>query len=211
MNGDKTMVLYKVHINQAPIVLVVPEDFDGIPVTRIENYAFSNCTNIKHLSLPSSLEAIGECAFENCTELFFVKHYESTYPAKRMILEKRAFAGCDRLVSCDFLTKVHACAEAFACCPKLDALHFKFEEIAQDVFWGCNNLESIMFAPKAYWDIEAFQNCKSLKTVIFYDDVDDEILEGALDTIKEKKIKCTDTFPFLDWVYEGIDLEIFKE
>jgi hypothetical protein len=159
--------------------------------------------------LPDSIDIVGSHAFEGCEKLRFIQMYCSNHPAKILFIERRAFAECSNLLSCNFLLTVSASVEAFACCSSLNMLDFKFETIAQDVFWGCNSLEHIDFANDAWWDIEAFQNCNNLNQIVFWGTITDDIAEEALDNIKDKKIKCTNMFSFLDWAYEGVDLEIF--
>ncbi len=45
------------------------EEINGIAVTKIENYAFDNCTELISVSIPSSVISIGDNAFENCSSL----------------------------------------------------------------------------------------------------------------------------------------------
>lgn len=51
--------------------LVIPEG-----VTQIEDYAFSDCRNLKSVVLPSTIQSIGKCAFSNCSSLSEVKGLE---------------------------------------------------------------------------------------------------------------------------------------
>ena len=56
--------------------------------------AFRNCTDLRHIHLPETLEDIGNAAFENCESI------RSIYlPAKLHILWENSFAGCNNLVS----------------------------------------------------------------------------------------------------------------
>lgn len=38
-------------------------------ITKIEKYAFSNCTNLKSVLIPDSVKVIGDYAFNNCRNL----------------------------------------------------------------------------------------------------------------------------------------------
>ena len=40
---------------------------DGI--TKIPSYCFQNCTSLEQVILPSSIESVGDGAFENCPNL----------------------------------------------------------------------------------------------------------------------------------------------
>lgn len=48
--------------------LVVPSEIDGKPVKRIAAYAFSEC-RFTTAEIPDTVVAIGDYAFQNCTEL----------------------------------------------------------------------------------------------------------------------------------------------
>ena len=56
-------------IKQNIISLDIPEQIDGHPVTKISDGAFSRCSNLKSIILPSSIEYIGEHAFFGCSSL----------------------------------------------------------------------------------------------------------------------------------------------
>lgn len=44
---------------------------EGLKV--IENFSFSNCQNLKNISIPSSVEVVGKCAFEDCYNLEYIE------------------------------------------------------------------------------------------------------------------------------------------
>lgn len=47
----------------------IPSTFDGLPVTAIAASAFQNNNKIESVVIPSSVEYIGQYAFENCYNL----------------------------------------------------------------------------------------------------------------------------------------------
>ena len=47
----------------------IPDQYKGVPVTEIANYAFENCTALRKLTMPNSITKIGENAFANCKSL----------------------------------------------------------------------------------------------------------------------------------------------
>lgn len=49
--------------------LIVPETFNGLPVTAIGTDAFRDCTGITSVVIPDSVTSIGGSAFRNCTNL----------------------------------------------------------------------------------------------------------------------------------------------
>ena len=49
--------------------LVIPDVVGGLPVTRIESWAFAGCSGLTHVSIPSSVTSVGDNAFKFCTAL----------------------------------------------------------------------------------------------------------------------------------------------
>ena len=49
--------------------VVVPRLIDGMPVTMICNYAFSNCSVITEAVLPDTVRYIGISAFHSCKNM----------------------------------------------------------------------------------------------------------------------------------------------
>jgi len=46
--------------------VVIPASYNGLPVTRINFYAFQYCTSIISITIPTSVTSIGNEAFYNC-------------------------------------------------------------------------------------------------------------------------------------------------
>ena len=73
---------------------VVPEG-----VTELSGeYSFENCKTLETVTLPSSLEVIGEGAFSGCSSL----RGELTLPDSLKRIEESAFSGCSKLESIHF-------------------------------------------------------------------------------------------------------------
>lgn len=49
--------------------LVVPNEIDGLPVTKIKDYAFVNHTRLRSVSISESVQEIGSYAFVDCSRL----------------------------------------------------------------------------------------------------------------------------------------------
>lgn len=49
--------------------VVIPDTLGGYPVTAIGGYAFTDCTNLKKITVPKSVTSIGDSAFKGCTSL----------------------------------------------------------------------------------------------------------------------------------------------
>ena len=43
--------------------VIIPSEIDGMPVTRIENYAFESCTGLASVTIPHNVTKIGHFAF----------------------------------------------------------------------------------------------------------------------------------------------------
>lgn len=51
------------------VIVVIPDTYNGLPVTEISQNGFTACTNLKRVILPKSVKTIGNNAFRNCAAL----------------------------------------------------------------------------------------------------------------------------------------------
>ncbi|MBR6921480.1 MAG: leucine-rich repeat domain-containing protein, partial [Clostridia bacterium] len=86
-----------------PKSIVIPEKYNGKPVTSIGNYAFysdnddvfhGGCKSLESVTIPDSVTSIGEAAFSGCSCLTSV-----TIPDSITSIGERAFAYCGRLTN----------------------------------------------------------------------------------------------------------------
>ena len=102
--------------------LAIPATYnDGTgsyPVTAIGDAAFSNCTNLTSVSIPSGVTSIGESAFSGCTGISSV-----SIPSGVTSIGQSAFAGCTSLTSA--------------------TLPSGLTSISQSAFTGCSSLASV--------------------------------------------------------------------
>lgn len=66
--------------------MVLPADYEGVPVLRIRPFAFSKNQQIRSVVIPDSVNYIGQEAFYQCTSLQTVK-----LPKNLKIIGKNAF------------------------------------------------------------------------------------------------------------------------
>ncbi len=121
--------------------IVIAKSYEGLPVTEIFNYAFSDEENIKTVVIPSTIITIGMCAFESCENLEYIYIPDS-------------------------VTSIGA--EAFKNCKKLKTIELpqNIEKISSRLFLGCDGLTSFVI-PKNVVTIEnrAFEGCIYLEKI----------------------------------------------
>ena len=74
------------------IKITVPSEIDGKPVTRIASEAFNTCENVKMLTLPDSIEDIGNMAFAGCENIASL-----TLPSSLKKIGTYAFGYCIKI------------------------------------------------------------------------------------------------------------------
>lgn len=70
-------------------IVIVPQEYNGLPVTQIADAAFQSCTKLQKVILPLSIESIGMNAFINCGKLEKV-----VIPPKVKSIGNNAFGMC---------------------------------------------------------------------------------------------------------------------
>lgn len=95
--GQITVVLYKKgyavkRYRGAGEQVLIPSMIDQKPVTAIERKAFLSCKTIKGITLPDTVEEIGDWAFAHAEQLRMI-----TIPHHALTKGKELFLGCKRL------------------------------------------------------------------------------------------------------------------
>jgi len=90
-NGQATLVKWGGTVNGAPSV-VVPAEYNGVPVTAIGDEAFKDRWDIEEVVLPDTITMIGENAFYNCKGLRSIN-----LPQSLKTIKSWAFAYCGKL------------------------------------------------------------------------------------------------------------------
>ena len=127
----------------------------------IGNYAFSHCSGLTSLILPSSVTEIGESAFEGCIRLTSL-----TLPSSVTSIGSSAFEGCRSLTSLILPSSVTSIgSSAFYGCSGLTSLTLpsSVTSIGWATFSGCSGLTSLTL-PSSVTSIDgrAFYGCSSL-------------------------------------------------
>ncbi len=139
--------------------VVVPEG-----VTAISAKAFSR-TQLASITLPESLEEIGEGAFRECLDLEQV-----TCLGSLKTIGKQAFSSCPKLTRLEVPEGITRLEEAtFQNCTALQQITLpqSLKEIGDNVFRGCKKLKDVVL-PGNLEKIgyAAFSNCQSLQHMV---------------------------------------------
>ena len=127
----------------------------------IGNYAFSGCSGLTSLTLPSNVTSIGYSAFYGCIRLTSL-----TLPSSVTSIGSSAFEGCSSLTSLILPSSVTEIgSSAFSGCSGLTSLTLpsSVTSIGWATFSGCSGLTSLTL-PSSVTSIDgrAFYGCSSL-------------------------------------------------
>ena len=161
-----------------PSNLEIPDRLDGAPVVKIgeaafrpfafmENSTISENTTLKIVTLPDTVEEIGDQAFMGCAAL-----REFSLPRNLTVLGEKAFLGCRSLETIVVPSGVTAIPNgAFSSCKKLKKVVLPGElvSIGDAAFENCESLESIVL-PEGVTKLgeNAFCGCTNLVSVEKY-------------------------------------------
>ena len=146
--------------------LVIPQTYNGLPVTSIWACAFENCTGLISVTIPDSVTSIGRFAFYNCSGLTSI-----TIPNSVTSIGDCAFQYCTGLTSVTIGNGVTSIGDyAFQYCFGLTSVIIGkgVTSIGDYAFEDCSGLTSVII-PNSVTSIgeRAFQNCYKLETVTF--------------------------------------------
>ena len=144
-------------------------------VTSIGEYAFDGCSGLTSLTIPSSVTSIGESAFEGCSGLTSL-----TIPSSVTSIGGSAFFGCSGLTSFTIpssVTSISYCA--FLGCSGLTSFTIpsSVTSIGWGAFCGCSGLTSIYVYTEKLPNMgsDVFDGCDAKKCTVYvpkgtYDD-----------------------------------------
>ena len=125
-------------------------------------YAFSGCTVLTGIDLPSGFKTIGNYAFQNCQAISSVD-----FPPSLTSIGQYAYSGCTALTGVTIGSNVSLGSYAFSGCTALTSAVLSSEvSVGQYAFSGCSSLASVVL-PEDMTSIPAycFQNCTKLTTI----------------------------------------------
>ena len=155
--------LYEFKGNMAPNTVLTAEDIKA-DTKYISDYAFSDCSGLKNITLPSGLEKIGASAFEGCTSLESID-----IPATVNNVGEKAFSGCTLLSTVHIPAGIGDISSAmfYDCCGLNNVdIGDGIKSVGDSAFENCVGLTTISL-PGSVKSIGAgaFQNCVKLQTV----------------------------------------------
>ncbi len=144
--------------------IVIPSEIDGIPVTKISERAFYNCTELISIEIPDSVKEIGWYAFYNCTELESIK-----LSANIEDIGIYTFYNCRSLSEISIPERLKSIGSfAFEDCKKLESIKVPADVtyIGENAFAGCSTLKAVTFDKGVkIIDDNAFINCSNIREV----------------------------------------------
>ena len=145
--------------------IIIPSEYNGLPVTKIGADAFIGNRTLEKISLPDTIVYIGEYAFSGCYAL-----KEINFPSGLQQIWNYAFYFCKSLVNVDIPDSVTrlGCAAFFGCESLVNV------KLGANVSILFNDIDSYGATKQTYG---AFENCVSLKTVTInacYIEIQDE-------------------------------------
>lgn len=147
------------------VSITIPEN-----ITELGAYAFSGCSSLTSVVLPSILNAIPNNTFQNCTKLSSI-----CLPSSVTSVGQYAFDGCSSLKTIILPPEVISVENyTFRNCSALSSIDIpsSVTSIGQYAFYGCSSLKSIDL-PSALKAIGAyaFFGCSSITQVVIPDEV----------------------------------------
>ena len=169
-------------------VLDVPAYYNGKPIKEIGSSAFSGCTSLVTINIPSTVNKIGYSAFSGCSKLKNVnipdgvtsigsstfKECEAlvsiTLPNSITSIGEDAFYRCTSLTTINLPSGLKSIGDsAFCFCRSLKSVSIPsgVTELGFGVFYDCNGLTSVTL-PNTMKKIDgyAFNKCSSLTKII---------------------------------------------
>lgn len=133
-------------------------------VTSIGSNAFSLCTNLTSVDFGTSVETIGSYAFAVCTSLTNI-----TLPSSLNSIGSNAFSGCSGLTAINLPNSLTSIGYyAFASCISLTSIEVPatIDAISDGVFYNCSSLADVIL-PSTFNSIgsSAFEGCSSLTNI----------------------------------------------
>lgn len=156
--------------------IVIENDSEETGISNIRSGMFKGCTGLKSITLPDSIETIGNSAFEGCSSLEQVicdpdeaAVGKLALPASLKEIGNSSFKGCASFTDLIIPEKVSSIGEyAFEGCKGLEAINVpsNVKTIGKCAFSGCSSAKTAVIAAgvESLGDF-IFERCASLETL----------------------------------------------
>ncbi len=127
--------------------VVIPDTIDGLPVTRLDNGAFSGRTTVTSVTIPDSVTSIGNAVFQLCTNMTSVVIGNGLTS-----IGLRMFRQCSSLTSVTIGNSVTSIGiQAFNQCTSLATITIpsSVTSIGDSAFYSCTGLTGVYFKGNA--------------------------------------------------------------
>ncbi len=98
--------------------IIIPETYNGVAVTRINECGFEGCKNLTKITIPDTITEIGEYAFNKCKSLTSI-----TIPDTVKIIPEYTFSECESLTEVIIPNSVTVYSWAFMDCYNLENVY----------------------------------------------------------------------------------------
>lgn len=160
LNSDKTGYIIKSYQCATVAQLVIPSEYNNLPVVGIADGVFRNHGELTSVVLPEHLETIGENAFQSCVKLKTIE-----IPDTVTSIGSTAFALCTALESVRLSYGLEALADnIFASCYSLKAVEIPFtvKTVGANAFLNCISLSKVKISKNTTLGEGAFDKCASM-------------------------------------------------
>ena len=155
--------------------ITIPATYKGGAVVRIAKEGFKNCPNLEAITIPASVIAIDDYAFQLCSSLTTVNFDENS---QLTTIGRSAFNACGLISITLPESTTTIVANAFCFCSSLTSVIFSGDSqlatINDNAFLGCSSLTSIVFGENCQLTAigaETFSGCSSLTSIAIPDSV----------------------------------------
>ncbi len=165
LNKDKTSYAVSGIGTAVETDICIPDTYNELPVTSINDEAFRACSNLKSIEIPFGVTSIGNGAFSYCSSLTNIE-----LPNSITSIGICAFSHCDNLTSINLPSGLMSLGmSAFEFCSNLKsiAIPSSIVSISDNVFYHCSSLTTVEI-PNGVTGIgvSAFSYCTDLKEIV---------------------------------------------